>query len=446
MSLAAKRCAYSLQSASQLRGTLILDPIVQLSLQHDLDEIYKYGREWAITFTTSKTVQQTFSHRQQYTPPTLTFGGDPIPIHDNHTHLGMTFLKDLRFHHHINTICNKVHKTLSPLYPIAQYIPRPILDQIYKTYIRPHFDYCDTVYDGHMTIHDASRLEILQNRAARLVTGTLFRTPTDKLLLDLGWDKLSIRRRIHKLRLYHTFNNTNHQTPDYIRTIMPHTRAENTGRALRNANSHTMKPNRTTSYQQSFFLSTSKLWNHLHESIRSLSYPSFKRAITERLGVPRPPAYYALGSKTGNILHSRLRTEMTHLNSHLFQLQKHTTAECSCGHPVENVRHFILSCPNYSAHRIQLVENISKIIGIDFNDLSPTYQLHLLLHGGTMDDEGGCALAYHFQNFVIFVHKFRCLMSYVYFTFILPTCLHRILVFYVYLCLYAVWFSHVLSS
>ena len=179
---------------------------IQLSLQHDLDEIYRYGREWAITFNTTKTIQQTFSHRQQHTPPTLTFGGDPIPIHDNHTHLGVTFSKDLRFHHHVNAICKKVQRTLSPLYPIAQHIPRPILDQIYKTYIRPHFDYCDTVYDGHITIHDATRLDILQNRAGRLVTGTLFRTPTDKLLLDLGWDKLSTRRRIHKLTQYHTFN------------------------------------------------------------------------------------------------------------------------------------------------------------------------------------------------------------------------------------------------
>ena len=119
---------------------------VQISLQHDLDEIFKYGREWAITFNTTKTIQQTFSHKTQYIPPALTFGGDPIPIHDSHTHLGVTFSKDLRFHQHINTICNKVQKTLSPLYPIAQYIPRPILDQIYKIYIRPHFDYCDTVY------------------------------------------------------------------------------------------------------------------------------------------------------------------------------------------------------------------------------------------------------------------------------------------------------------
>ena len=150
-----------------------------------------------------------------------------------------------------------------------------------------HFDYCDSVYDGHITIRDASRLETLQNRATRLVTGTLFRTPTDKLLQDLGWDKLSIRRRIHKLRLYYTLNN-DHKTPTYIRSMMPNTRVHNTGRILRNANEHTIPSIRTSSFQQSFFPSTSKLWNHLHQSTRSLSYPSFKRAISERLGVLDP--------------------------------------------------------------------------------------------------------------------------------------------------------------
>ena len=64
-------------------------------------------------------------------------------------------------------------KTISPLYPIAQYLPRPILDQIYKIYIRPHFDYCDTIYDGHITVHDMTRLETLQNRVARDDRSTL---------------------------------------------------------------------------------------------------------------------------------------------------------------------------------------------------------------------------------------------------------------------------------
>ena len=378
----------------------------QLSLQRDLDEIYKYGREWAITFNTTKTIQQTFSHKQQHTPPALTFGGDPIPIHDSHTHLGIALSTDLRFHQHVNVICKKVNQTLSPLYPIAQYIPRPILDQIYKIYIRPHFDYCDTVYDGHITIYDAIRLETLQNRAGRLVTGTLFRTPTANLLLDLGWDKLSTRRRIHKLALYHSFNNPQHQIPDYIKTIMPGTRTQHTGKLLRNANTHTIASNRTTSYQNSFFLSTGKLWNNLPEPTRTLSQTSFKREIAERLGVPTPPAYYATGSKMGNILHTRLRTEMSHLNSHLFQIHKHDTSECSCGHLVENARHFILYCPNYVPKRHELAQNISQALDIDFLSLPPLIQLRILIHGDTLGSEDGRAVACHFQNFLFNSHRF----------------------------------------
>ena len=151
---------------------------------------------------------------------------------------------------------------------------------------------------------------------------------------------------------------------------------------------------------------TSKLWNHLHQSTRSLSYPSFKRAISERLGVPRPPAYYEIGSKIGNLLHTRLRTEMSHLNSHLFQIQKHTTAKCSCGHPIENVRHYILYCPNYINERIKHNDNISEILGIDFTELLPIQQLHLILHGETLDEGGGRAVAYHFQKFIINSHRF----------------------------------------
>ena len=103
--------------------------------------------DWAITFNATKTIQQTFSLKRNNHPPELFFAGTRIPIHDTHRHLGLTFSKDLRFHEHVNVIAKKVIRTLGPLYPIAQYLPRSILDQLYKTYIRPYFDYCDTVYD-----------------------------------------------------------------------------------------------------------------------------------------------------------------------------------------------------------------------------------------------------------------------------------------------------------
>ena len=289
---------------------------IQLSLQKDLDEIYNYGLEWAITLNTAKTIQQTFSHKQEYQTPNLTFGGDPIPIHDSHTHLGITFSKDLRFHEHINIICHKVNKTLSPLYPIAKHIPRPILDQIYKTYVRPHFDYADIIYDGHITVQDANRLETLQNRAARLITGGLFRTSTNKLMTELGWERLHTRRKIHRLTFYHQLNAAEHQPP-YLTAVMPQTRAQDTNKHLRNASNHTTTAHRTTAYKKSFIPTTTKQWNDLPQVIQHHTHKTFKKQLRKQLGEPDPPPYFNTGSKWGNILHARFRMDMTQLNSHL---------------------------------------------------------------------------------------------------------------------------------
>ena len=379
--------------------------MTQRSLQLDLDEIYKYGRQWAITFNTTKTIQQTFSHKQDHQVPALTFGGNIIPVHDNHTHLGMTFSKDLRFHKHINTICHKINTALSPLYPIAKYLPRPILDQIYKTYIRPHFDYCDVIYDGHITVQDATRLETLQNRAARLVTGGLFRTPTDKLRTELGWDRLKTRRRIHRLMLYHKLNTPTQHTPNYITSIMPRTRVQDTNKRLRNSSTHTVTTNRTSSYNRSFFPTTGVQWNALQNTTRKLSHNTFKKHLCEQLGEPDPSSFYAVGSKRSNTLHARLRMEMSELNSHLFVIQKAPSPACRCGHHTENINHFVFSCPKYKEQRNAMYTEISEL-AIDLRNKSQSHQLQILLHGADLGSGGGRAVALHFQNFLIKTQRF----------------------------------------
>ena len=378
----------------------------QESLQQDLDEIYKYGQEWAITFNTTKTIQQTFSHRQDYNSPMLTFGGDPIPVRDDHKHLGMTFSKDLRFHQHINVICHKVNKSLSPLYSISKHISRQILDQIYKTYIRPHFDYCDVIYDGHITIKDATRLETLQNRAARLVTGALYRTSTDKLLLELGWDKLTVRRRIHRLTLYHKLNDVKQHCPDYIRQLMPNTRAQDTNRQLRDANKHTTAGSRTTSYQQSFFPLTCTQWNKLPDTTHHPKHNTFKKRLCEQLGASDPPPYYKFGTKTGNKFHARLRMEMSNLNSHLFAIQKVASPSCSCGYYNETINHYVLRCPNYTNQRNILFQNLAEILSPDFENKLQQEQLETLVFGKNIGGCGGRQVASHFQNYLLQSKRF----------------------------------------
>ena len=374
-----------------------------------MNQIYQYGQQWSITFNATKTIQQTFSLKKDSQPPALTFGGTLIPCHNNHKHLGLTFSKDLRFHEHINDICHKVNKTLSPLYPLARHLPRFILDQLYKTYIRPHFDYCDTIYDGYITIKDATRLETLQNRAARLSTGALFRTSTDRLRADLGWDKLTIRRRIHRLLLYHKLNDPRLSTHDYITATLPVTRAHATGRALRNASSHSHATVHTSLHQNSFFNATIRNWNELPITIRTLDHKDFKKEIARDLSLHNPPKFYTVGTKKYNTLHARLRMEMSQLNAHLFQIQKADSPACPCGHSVENTRHFILFCPEFTHHRTALFSKVSHILGKPLIQMHPLTQLSLLLQGTDLRDSDGRAIALCFQEFLKNSNRFPSL-------------------------------------
>ena len=380
---------------------------VQTSLQKDLDNIFEYGREWNITFNVDKTIQQTFTNRVTTNSPNVTFGGATVPIHDSHKHLGLIFSKDLHFHDHINDLTKKINRALSPIYSIAKFTPRHILSQIYTTYIQPYFDYCDVVYDGHITTTDSLRLQRLQNRAARLVTGAHFRTSTDGLRRDLGWDSLDTRRRIHKLTLYYKLQDPQSQYPAYLTSIIPRTRQDDTGRNLRNAKSQSQPQNRLTSYQRSFVPATTKLWNQLPLSIRTEnSLPKFKRALEKKLGIEPAPPYYSLGKRLGNTLHTTLRLGMSSLNAHKFQIQKTNDPSCSCGSSCETVKHFIFHCPIYQTARQHLLNTISESLHHNICLLSIQDQFNILIHGTGLGGGEGPAVAASFQNYLVSSGRF----------------------------------------
>ena len=320
---------------------------VQKSLQRDLDTIEEYARQWAIKFNSSKTTQMTFSHKPHCQTPVLRFSGEIISSEaDTHKHLGITFSKDLRFHKHVNNIIKKANIALSPLYPIAKHLHRTTLSHIYSTYVRPHFDYCDIVFDGHITLQDEMRLEKVQSRAAKLVTGAPFRTSTEKLRHDLGWETLKTRRTIHKQLFFHRLTNTKNQQPGYIREILPELRFQNTGRTLRNSRTLTLPANKTTSFQRSFIPNATRTWNRLPEALRAQnSLSQFKKGIIGTFGTPNPPAYFSFGSKLGNSYHTQIRTGSLQLNSRLYLTQTLCSPRCLCGHKSETVQHFIFHCP-----------------------------------------------------------------------------------------------------
>ena len=60
---------------------------------------------------------------------------------------GMVLETELDFNLHLKNVQNKVNKTIGLLCKLKNTLPRTSLITIFKSFIRPHLDYGDIIYD-----------------------------------------------------------------------------------------------------------------------------------------------------------------------------------------------------------------------------------------------------------------------------------------------------------
>ena len=82
--------------------------------------------------------------------------------------------------------------------------PRNALLTIYKSFIRPHLDYDDVVYDQPKNESFSGKLEEIQYNAALAITGAIKKsTSREKRYKELGLESLKCWRRLRRrLTLY----------------------------------------------------------------------------------------------------------------------------------------------------------------------------------------------------------------------------------------------------
>ena len=64
-----------------------------------------------------------------------------------HKHLGMILDTKLDFQEHLKDKLEKIRKTTGLLRKLHKILTRPSLLTIYKSFVRPHLDFCDIIYD-----------------------------------------------------------------------------------------------------------------------------------------------------------------------------------------------------------------------------------------------------------------------------------------------------------
>ena len=79
---------------------------------------------------------------------------------------------------------------------------------VYNSLVQPHFDYCNVVW-GNCSKNLSSKLQKLQNQAARVLTFSNYDCSTSELFQNLKWSKLVHQRVVSKAIMMHSIvNNT----------------------------------------------------------------------------------------------------------------------------------------------------------------------------------------------------------------------------------------------
>ena len=90
---------------------------------------------------------------------------------------------------------SKACKGIGVIRKLHYVLPRHSLLTIYKSFIRPHLDYGDIIYDQPNNQAFSNKLEAVQYNAALAITGAIRGTSKTKIYQELGLESLKSQFR-----------------------------------------------------------------------------------------------------------------------------------------------------------------------------------------------------------------------------------------------------------
>ena len=195
--------------------------------------------------------------------------------------IGVWFDSTMSMAKNVSRVCQMAYCQLRSIAIIRRSITTAACRTIVHALVMSRLDYCNALLYG---LPDAQlqKLQLVQNSAARLLTGTRRREHITPVLFALHW--LPIRQRIQFKLLLLVYRCTHQLAPDYLTDlVVPYVPA----RSLRSAdlNLLTVKRYNLERYgRRSFSVAGPSLWNALPSAIRnSVSLPAFRSSLKTHL-------------------------------------------------------------------------------------------------------------------------------------------------------------------
>ena len=177
--------------------------------------------------------------------------------------LGVIFDKYMTMDDHVTAICKTINYHLRNLARIRKYIDNDTCHAAVRALVTSRLDYCNSLLNG-VSVKTSNRLQLLQNKAARLVFKKPKYTHTSALITDLHW--LRITQRIRFKTLVLTYKSLHNETPRYLSDLL-HIRSHHYN--IRASRRTTLEIPRTTKSagDRSFSATAPRLWNSLPHHI-----------------------------------------------------------------------------------------------------------------------------------------------------------------------------------
>ena len=139
----------------------------------------------------------------KWSHPPVFFNDIPVSCVSFQKHLGIYPDEKLNFNHHIKEKMTKAMKGIGVIKRLSKMLPRHSLLTIYKSFVRPHLDYGDILYDQPNNKSFCQKIETVQYNAALAITGAIKGTSQIKLYNELGLESLEFRWWFRKLCLFY---------------------------------------------------------------------------------------------------------------------------------------------------------------------------------------------------------------------------------------------------
>ena len=235
-------------------------------------------------------------------------------------------------------------------------LPHASLLALYKSFVRPHLDYGNVIYDQPNNSCLSDIIESVQYNAALVITGAIRGTSKEKLYQELRLESLKDRRWLR--RMSYLYKIISIKLPPYLYELIPPLQ-----RSHRYPSCFQTFRCRTTFFQNSFLPFAITEWNKLDSDIKNIdSHAMFRKKL---LAFIRPLGNdtYGIYDPLGIRLLNRLRLGFSHLREHKF---RHNFADtlnplCSCSLETEDTEHYFLRCQNNLSFRTTLMNDLSNI-------------------------------------------------------------------------------------